>query len=150
MDEKCTVYQYTAHFVRTEKSGVPKWFRGLGTAARGLRASVFVLERTYLLDFFLEVFARPDGVVLHFRPVVVDGVDRVAQQSGYFRRVADAQPDKCEDAEFGVEQFSLLGLDMGIGPQQGVELVHEVGVEVQEGVVGGVVEFLHIAVHHLR
>ena len=97
------------------------------------------------LDPLLEIVARDERVPLDFRPVVVDRAHGVAQQRGDFRRVVDAQPDQREDAQFGRQQFALFRFDARLPVQQGVEILDERGVELQERRVEVVVKLFQFA-----
>ena len=96
-------------------------------------------------DALFEIVARNERVPFDLRTVVVDRAHGVAQQGGDLRRVVDAQPDQREDAQLGVQQFALLGLDARLLVQQRVEILDEGGVELQERRVEIVIELLQFA-----
>ena len=70
------------------------------------------------------------------------------QELGYLRTVRDAQADKGEDAQLGVELSLGLGTDLLVVAQQGVEAVHEVGEDAQEDGVEVGIKFVQRLVQH--
>ena len=71
------------------------------------------------------------------------------QELSNLRGVLDAQTDEGEDADIS-RQTVLLGLHLHLWQQQGVEVVDEVGEEVQEHGVEVLVEFLELLLLQLR
>ena len=57
---------------------------------------------------------------------------RTAQEIGDLVHVGNPEPDQREDAQFGVEA-PFFGRIAALGIEQGVEFLHEIGIEVQEG-----------------
>ena len=64
-------------------------------------------------------------------------------------RFVDAQTDEGEDAQFGVQLLFGAGMDAGLGHQQGVELLDEVGEEGQKGGVEVVVKAFLLLLHNV-
>ena len=85
-------------------------------------------------DPLFEVVARADGRVSNLYPIVVDGRNRIAEESGYLDTVGCAQAHQSIDAQFGGERVGFWG-DASLGYQQFVEFFDEVGVEFQERLV---------------
>ena len=63
----------------------------------------------------MELFVREGRGIFYFRFVGVDGVDGVVEEDGYLVAVFDAKADECEDTQFGIEQFAVLGCNLLVG-----------------------------------
>lgn len=80
------------------------------------------------------------GAGLEAVAVGIDGIERVVEDLGYARALFDAQAHEGEYAQVGVEHLAGGEGNLRVGAQQGVDLAHEAGVDVQEGVVENLVE----------
>ena len=69
----------------------------------------FGVLSAYLHQACFKIITRNTGFVFHFRPIIIDGVDGIAQELGNLRTVVYAQTDEGEDTEFGSEQFPFTG-----------------------------------------
>ena len=72
------------------------------------------------------------------------------EELGYLRRVLDAQTDEGEDADFGDQTVVILLLESQLGLQEGIELIDEVGVKVQEHGVEVLQQLVELALFQLR
>ena len=64
------------------------------------------------------------------------------QEACYFYAVVEAEAHKGIDAQLGVEAFALSGFYLPLGQEKGVEISHEVGIDLQENSVEDGIEFL--------
>ena len=101
----------------------------------------------YLHYFSLKFISFSQSFVTDTGPVIINGSHGVTEELRYFSAVRDSQSDKGKDAEFGVQQFSRFGLHR-FG-KQGIELVYEVGKELQEGHVKVGIELFQFLVEEL-
>ena len=68
--------------------------------------------------------------VFDFGFVGIDGVDGVVEQDGYLIVVVDAETDKRENSQFGIEQFAVLRGYLLIGGEEVIELWDEIGEDM--------------------
>ena len=68
--------------------------------------------------------------VFDFGFIGVDGVDGVVEEDGYLVAVVDAEADKREDTQFGIEQFAVLRCYLLIGGEEVIELWDEIGEDM--------------------
>lgn len=80
------------------------------------------------------------GTVFHLRTVVVDGLWGIEEKIGYFRTVADAKPDECEDSQVCGQRSGLLGIDLLAITQQIIELVNKCWIQSKESIVETMIE----------
>ena len=78
----------------------------------------------------MELFVREWRGVFDFRFVGVDGVDGVVEEDGYLVAVVDAEADKRENSQFGIEQFAVLRGYLLIGGEEVIELRDEIGEDM--------------------
>jgi len=69
------------------------------------------IQFTEIADFVLEMFLV-DGTAFHGRAIVVDGVWRIREQSGYLGTLGDAQADEGKDAELCGQRAILVQRDL--------------------------------------
>ena len=69
-----------------------------------------------------------DGVALHCRSIVVDGVGRVGEEGGDFRALGYAQSDEGEDTQLGGQRTVFVGRHLIVGPQQFCEVIDEIQI----------------------
>ena len=87
---------------------------------------------------FFDIFVEGvdvDGLVLGQRTAVIDGLGGEEQQSGYIGRILDAQSDECEGAQLGCKREGFLLVNLSLLGQQGVELLDEGRIELEESLV---------------
>ena len=103
-------------------------------------------QRAYHLG---KVLLGDDGLVAYLEAVVIDGLRRAVQEAGYLGAVVDAEAHQGIDAQVGVEQLALAQHNLLVGTQQGVEVAHEVGIDVEEDGVKRTVELLQLHLDRL-
>ena len=87
----------------------------------------------------LEMFAVTD-TGLKGGAVVVDGTRGELEEGSYLRALLHAEADEGEDAEFGGEGAGMREGDLLAIKEEGVELVDESGIKLEEGLVEAVHE----------
>ena len=102
-----------------------------------------------LLDAALEALTVVEGAVLDARPIVIDRVHAIVQELGDLRGVFDAQTDQCEDADLRGQAVLFFRMYLHVGLQKGIEVVDEVGEEMQEHGVEVLIELLQLALFQL-
>ena len=85
-------------------------------------------------------------LVAHLGAVVVDGLDRIAQEVGYLLAVGKAQADECEDSQFGAEATRIAFGQLLFGSKKRIKICFERGEEAQEGLVETAIEFIQLLV----
>lgn len=102
-------------------------------------------------DLFFELFATDKCGISHLDTVVVNRGDGAPEKFGNFHRVVDAEPDQCEDSQFGSEEhLTRDGFDAFVGLEKLVELSHEVGEEMQKRGIEFGVEFVELRLDECR
>ena len=109
-----------------------------------------VLERSDSLDSLLEFLTRNARFVLHFCAVIVDSIDRITEQCGDLRRVIYTESDQCKNTQLGIQFFVLLQLDTSVLLEQRIELIDEVRIEAQKGVIEHLIEVDQLLIDQIR
>ena len=95
----------------------------------------------------MELFVREWRGVFDFGFIGIDGVDGVVEQYGYLVIIVDAETDKRENSQFGIEQFAVLRCYLLIGGEEVIELWDEIGEDMQEDGVESSVEIVSQSAH---
>ena len=78
----------------------------------------------------MKLFVREWRGVFDFGFIGIDGVDGVVEEDGYLVVIVDAETDKRENSQFGIEQFAVLRGYLIIGGEEVIELWDEIGEDM--------------------
>lgn len=105
-----------------------------------LQCALSIISR---IDFHHITFKILAVYCSRFQPIAVriNSIERIIEDLRDAGALLYAQPHKGQDTQIGIENFARGKVYTLVGPQEGVDLRHKVGIDMQEGIIEHIVEF---------